>query len=122
MTDLKRDISWHDMAEDAYRASRLIKALGNPKTFALCVELARRGESRVEDLQGILDRGQSAVSRMLRALRDLNVVRYQKVGKETWYTLKHPAGLQRILSATISYVHECEAEMARERTRSHPPY
>jgi DNA-binding transcriptional ArsR family regulator len=105
----KGDVNWFDMAEVPYRASRMLKALGNPKAYALVLLLAEHGALEVDEIVRLLDRSKPAVSNILRALRDLEIVRYQRKGAAVIYTLKAPESLREILRRCETYVVEVAA-------------
>lgn len=107
----RRTIEWRDMGEIPYRASRLMRALSNPKAYALCRLLLERKEMDTSEMARQLGRSTAAVSKILRNLRDLNIVRYQKSGDRTWYTLKHPRQLRNLLSAAESFIREAERRL-----------
>ena len=111
----KNRIEWSDMAEIPFRASRLFRALSNPKAYSLCRLLLERGSMEVGEMVTALDRSQPAVSRILRGLRDLNVVRYQKSGKATVYKIKHPGKLRSILDRGEAYIRHAEEDLERAR-------
>jgi DNA-binding transcriptional ArsR family regulator len=62
------------------------KALGDPTRLRI-LSLLFIGERSVGGLAEHLDVSQSAVSHQLRILRNLNIVRYRKDGREVYYTL-----------------------------------
>lgn len=97
-------IEWNDMKERRFRASRLFKALSNPKAYDLCRLLLEQGAMEVAELSQALGRSQPAISRILRTLRDLNVVRYQKADGSTFYTAKHPRKLAALLDIAEAYI------------------
>lgn len=105
---------YKDMAEISFRAARLLRALSNPKVFSLCERLLERGEMRPAEMAEHLGRSSVTVSRFLRWLRDLNVVRYQKKGDETWYIVKHPEEFGRILEATKAFIRHAEENLETE--------
>ncbi|MHC4598589.1 MAG: hypothetical protein ACYS47_06255, partial [Planctomycetota bacterium] len=80
-------VDWFDMEEIPYRASRLLKTLGNPKTYALLRLLLAEEVLAVEDMATRLNRSAWNVSKILRPLRDLEIVRYQRAGRRSLYTL-----------------------------------
>ncbi len=104
MATPRSGIPWFDMEEVPYRASRLFRALSNPKAYALCRLLEEGKEREVGELVETLGRHQATVSKILRTLRDLNIVRYQKVGKSTFYTLKHGPTLKKLLRCAEEYI------------------
>jgi DNA-binding transcriptional ArsR family regulator len=62
------------------------KALGDPTRLKILAMLFA-GERCVGDLADHLAVSQSAVSHQLRLLRNLNIVRYRKEGREVFYDL-----------------------------------
>jgi DNA-binding transcriptional ArsR family regulator len=82
------DVDWEDMEEIPYRTSRLMKALGNPKTYALVRWLFKERALTVQEIADRLHRSQQAVSVMLRSLRELDIVRYQRQEQNVIYALK----------------------------------
>jgi DNA-binding transcriptional regulator GbsR (MarR family) len=67
----------------------------------------------VGEMVKALDRSQPAVSRILRTLRDLNVVRYQKARKLTLYKVKHANELQSLLDCGEAYIRNSEVDLER---------
>jgi DNA-binding transcriptional ArsR family regulator len=104
-----REIDWFDMPEPDYRASRLLKALGSPKAFALVKLLARHDVLNVEEMASQLHRTPSDVSKMLKPLRDLDVVRFQKDGRYTLYTLKDRKSMETLLHDAEEYTRKSSA-------------
>lgn len=98
-----RNIDWFDMEEIPYKASRLLKALGNPKAYALVQLLLREEVLTVEEMSWKLNRSPWAVSKILRPLRDLEVVRYQKKGRHSLYTLKDRKGIQVLVGGAEGF-------------------
>jgi DNA-binding transcriptional ArsR family regulator len=88
------DVDWHDMEEIPYRASRLMKTLGNPKTYALVQILLEDRALTVQEIADRLRRSQQAVSVMLRSLRELEVVQYQRRDQNVIYALKDPDAMR----------------------------
>ncbi len=62
------------------------KALGDPTRLRI-MALLFNGERTVGDLAGHLAVSQSAVSHQLRLLRNLDIVRHRKDGREVYYAL-----------------------------------
>ena len=62
------------------------KALGDPTRLRI-MALLFNGERTVGDLADHLAVSQSAVSHQLRLLRNLDIVRYRKDGREVYYAL-----------------------------------
>jgi predicted transcriptional regulator len=98
-----REIDSFDMPEADYRSSRLLRALGSPKAFALVKLLVQHDVLNVEDLASRLHRTPWDVSKMLKPLRDLDVVRFQKDGRYTLYTLKDRKGMEILLEGAEGY-------------------
>lgn len=105
-----KDFRWDDMAEVPYRASRLLKALGNPKAYALVHLLLEEDVLNVESMARVLDRSHGAVSKTLRALRDLEVVRYQREGKEVYYTLKDRDAIRTVLTGAEAFARRAASQ------------
>lgn len=108
------EVNWNDMAEAHYRVSRMMKTFGNPKAYSLARLLLDRGPMTVDEMVRLLHRSQTAVSKILRPLRDLEIVRYQRKGNTVIYTLKAPETLREILRRCEAYVVEV-AKMVEER-------
>ena len=83
-------------AETFARLAETFRVLGDPTRISIAWALSE-DELCVHDLATLLDLSQSAVSHSLRALRQLRLVRYRKVGKSVFYALddEHIAHLLR---------------------------
>jgi DNA-binding transcriptional ArsR family regulator len=73
--------------EHRYRASRICRALGNPTAYETIHLLSDRRHSPAE-LAHLLGVSIPTVSHVLRALRDLDLVRYEVTWRERIYWLK----------------------------------
>jgi len=73
--------------EHRYRASRICRILGNPTAYEILHLLSRNKRSPAE-LAHLLGVSMSTVSHVLRALRDLDLVRYEVTWREHRYWLK----------------------------------
>lgn len=74
---------------DHYTTERLsdtFKALGDPTRIRIIYALSRR-KLCVCDLSAALSMSQSAVSHQLRTLRNLKLVKFEKRGKNVYYSL-----------------------------------
>jgi ArsR family transcriptional regulator len=80
------------------------RVLGDPTRLKLVAALAQE-ELCVCDLATLLGASQSAVSHSLRALRQLRLVRYRKVGKIAYYSLDD-AHIGRLLTEGVRHVQE----------------
>lgn len=80
----------------AVRLAETFKALSDP-TRVRIISLLVDQELCVLDLAAALGMSQSAVSHQLRILRDLRLVRWQRAGRQVFYTLddEHVADLYR---------------------------
>jgi DNA-binding transcriptional ArsR family regulator len=78
------------------------KALADPTRLRL-LALLFTGERSVGGLAEYLDVSQSAVSHQLRILRNLNIVRYRKDGREVYYTLADEH-VRDIFSRTLEHI------------------
>lgn len=81
-----------DAALSPETASQLFRALSDPRRLAIVFDLAARSApARVTDLTACCDIDFSGVSRHLKALREAGLVRAEKRGRETLYTLRADA-------------------------------
>lgn len=69
-----------------HRMSDSFKALGDPTRLQILL-LLFTGERHVSELADHLNVTQSAVSHQLRLLRNLDIVRFRKDGREVYYDL-----------------------------------
>jgi len=100
---LTEQIAVESLSDEAINAmAESFKALADPTRLRL-LALLFAGERSVGDLAEHLDVSQSAVSHQLRILRNLNIVRYRKDGREVYYTLadKH---VRDIFSRTLEHI------------------
>jgi DNA-binding transcriptional ArsR family regulator len=72
------------------RLARRFRALGDPTRSRMVLALCR-GERCVSDLAGLVGLSLSATSHQLRILRDLDLVRVRRSGKQQLYALNEPA-------------------------------
>lgn len=77
-------------------------ALGDPTRLRI-LALLFDGERRVSDLADHLAVSQSAVSHQLRLLRDLDIVRFRKDGREVFYDIADDH-VREILSGTLEHI------------------
>lgn len=75
--------------EYRYRASRICRALGNPTAYETLYLLSQKERSPAE-LARLLGVSIPTMSHVLRALRDLDLVRYEVTWREHTYWLKAP--------------------------------
>ncbi len=66
--------------------AKLLKALAHPRRLEI-IHLLRDQELVVTDIYSMLDLPQANVSQHLMILRDANIVRHEKKGKEVYYSL-----------------------------------
>jgi DNA-binding transcriptional ArsR family regulator len=76
--------------EKRYRASRICRALGNPTAYET-LHVLSLGKRSPAELAGLLGVSIPTVSHVLRALRDLDLVRYEVTWREHTYWLKTTA-------------------------------
>lgn len=92
------------IAEHRYRASRICRALGNPTAYET-IYLLSLGKRSPAELANLLGVSIPTVSHVLRALRDLDIVRYEVTWRERTYWLKAIAvkdcmtGLERLVAS-----------------------
>ncbi|MCU0723281.1 MAG: winged helix-turn-helix domain-containing protein [Planctomycetes bacterium] len=106
----KSEVDWFDMPETPYRASRLMKTLGNPKAYALVRILLEDDVLSVDDISKKLNRAPWTASKILRPLRDLDVVRYQREGGSSLYTLKDRDRIAALLRVAEEFVEGARAQ------------
>ena len=92
------------MKEHRYRESRVCRLLGNPIVYQLIVLLDNGSPLTPSRLAALTGRKISTVSIHLAKLRSLDLVRYDTVGKETLYWLKHKARTKVLLSSLAKLV------------------
>jgi DNA-binding transcriptional ArsR family regulator len=77
---MKSERFYHDLAET-------FKAISDPTRAKIIFALCQENELCVHDLAMIIGTTNSAISHQLRTLRNMKLVRYNKVGKVTFYAL-----------------------------------
>jgi DNA-binding transcriptional ArsR family regulator len=70
-----------------YRASRICRALGNPTAYEI-LHILKTDKKSPEELARILGVSMPTVSQVLRALRDLDLVRYDVRWRRRLYWIK----------------------------------
>ncbi len=80
------------------------KLLGDPTRLKIVLALSRE-ELCVCDLASVLGASQSAVSHSLRLLRQMDIVRFRRVGKCAYYTLDDEH-IGRLLTEGFRHVNE----------------
>ena len=71
------------------------------------IDLLVTGEFCVQDISDTLETSQSAISHQLKLLRDLNVVRTRKMGKQVFYSLQDNH-IKEIFLLGFSHATECK--------------
>ena len=79
-----------DDAREVERLARNFRALGDPTRSRLVLALCG-GDRCVSDLAELVGLSLSATSHQLRILRDLDLVRVRRAGKQQFYALNEPA-------------------------------
>lgn len=99
----------YDMPEKWYRASRICRALANPKAYAVLKLLSQEKMLTPSQLARRLHRHPNTISSILRHLRNLDLVRYQRRGRESVYWVKEKqlfrvlASLERLVERTGAF-------------------
>jgi ArsR family transcriptional regulator len=70
------------------------------------IDLLVTGEFCVQDISDQLETSQSAISHQLKLLRDLNVVKTRKQGKQVFYSLKD-THIEELFLIGFSHATEC---------------
>jgi len=96
-------VKWLEMSEREYRASRLCRVLGNPKTYAILKVLAKEKFASPSRLARVLKRSRSTISDHLRSLRNLDLVSFQRKKGGATYWIKS-VRLLRVLSELEDFV------------------
>jgi len=85
---LKAELDWYDMDESLYRASRICRVLGNPKAYQILAELRTLGAATPTELAPRINRTMASTCITLKSLREVDLVRYQRNGKNVVYRVK----------------------------------
>lgn len=80
MSRMKSDRCFHDMAET-------FRAMSDPTRVKIIFALCEEKELCVSDIASIIASSKSATSHHLRTLRNMKLVKYNKVGKIAFYSL-----------------------------------
>lgn len=83
------EMTKHNMPETMYRASRCCRTLGNPTAYLIMRCFGRKRKTPGQISQE-LEISLPAVSRTLRYLRDVDLVRYETKGQNKEYWVKDP--------------------------------
>ena len=86
------------MDEKRYRESRLCRLLGNPVVYQLIDLLHVNGPMTPSKVASITGRDISTISAHLAKLRTADIVRYETVGKEVRYWLKHGNEIKELMN------------------------
>jgi len=95
---MKSEEFFHLMAET-------FKAMSDPTRTKIIFALCQEKELCVRDISAIIGSTNSAISHQLRTLRNMNLVRYSKAGKVTYYSLddKH---INNLFAEGVRHVEE----------------
>jgi len=77
---MKSEVFFHHLAET-------FKAMSDPTRTKIIYALCQEKELCVHDIAAIVGTTNSAISHQLRTLRNMKLVRYNKIGKITFYSL-----------------------------------
>ena len=77
---MKPEAFFHHLAET-------FKAMSDPTRTKIIFALCQENELCVRDIAAIIGTTNSAISHQLRTLRNMQLVKYNKVGKVTFYSL-----------------------------------
>lgn len=76
------------MIEDFNKTSEVFKALSNPARIEILLLLARNKELMVQDIVKELDLAQSTISVHLSVLKNTNLIKSERQGTKTIFTIK----------------------------------
>ncbi len=77
---MKTDRFFHELAET-------FRAMSDPTRTKIIYALCLENELCVHDIAGIIETTNSAISHQLRILRNMKLVKYNKVGRVAYYSL-----------------------------------
>jgi ArsR family transcriptional regulator, lead/cadmium/zinc/bismuth-responsive transcriptional repressor len=80
MKKMRTERFFHDFAET-------FRAMSDPTRTKIIYALCQEDELCVRDIAAIIGTTNSAISHQLRTLRNMKLVKYNKVGKITYYSL-----------------------------------
>ena len=92
------------------KATRLMRALGNPARLLLLCQLTQ-GEKNVNELESITRIRQPTLSQQLAVLREQELVSTRKEGKNVYYQIQSTVALEVM---AVLYKHFCATETLRE--------
>ncbi|MGB9720985.1 MAG: ArsR/SmtB family transcription factor [bacterium] len=101
---MDRRIGTKPMKEIHYRESRVAKGLGDPAKYAIIKLLLNNGPLSVNEIARSIRRSQPTVSHHLAQLKNLEIVRYEVKSSGSYYWIKYPAEIHRILKALNVFV------------------
>ena len=88
--------------------SDFYKALSDSTRIKIINVLEKR-ELCVCDISSLLNMTKSAVSHQLKNLREMNLIKSRKVGKEVWYTLTDEH-VSRVFDISLEHIMELKSE------------
>lgn len=84
------------------------KALSDSTRIKI-VDLLEKNELCVCDISSLIDMTKSAVSHQLKYLREMNLVKTRKAGKEVWYSLADEH-VKQVFDISLAHIRELENE------------
>ena len=103
------------MRERDYRESRFCRILGNPTAYRILILLLDGSRRKPTELSLILDRSLVTVSLTLRILRNADLVRYEHVGRDTWYWIKYSDETRLLIRALRAVVQRASRRIRKDR-------
>ncbi len=91
--------------EEIKKTVNLFKVFSDTTRLRI-IELLSKGEYCVDDISKTLEISQSAISHQLRTLREKNIVKTRKSGKQIFYSLKDEH-IKEIFLVGYSHANEC---------------
>ncbi len=103
MTEPTKNIELLRLQLASAKATRLLRALGNPARLLLLCQLAQ-GEHNVNELENLTGIRQPTLSQQLAVLRDENLVTTRKEGKNVHYQIQSEVAMDIM---AVLYKHYC---------------
>ncbi len=78
------------IVEKKFRGSQICRVLSYPISYAVTKMMLERGSMTFDEIVNEVGRSKSTVCTHLSKLRLANIVRFEKIGRQTTYWIKYP--------------------------------